>query len=139
MPRQRVTVYLVKHLGWAYNDECTVPHCATFEKAFRNREKAEFYRRELELNLRGNDPLDFEYEGPPRFETNWDDTRICAWLARFKLADPPLNPDSGRFDWTTEWLTRAEAQLGYDEFLRFCELFDRASYYYHVIETEMEI
>jgi|GEM_PF-7001091 len=139
MPRQRVTVYLVKHLGWAYNDECTVPHCAVFEKAFRSREKAELYRRELELNLRSDEQPNFDADGPHPLETNWDDERIRTWLARFKLTDPPPNAINGRFEWTAEWLAQAETQLGRDEFLRFCELFDRASYCYHVIETEMEI
>ena len=45
----------------------------------------------------------------------------------------------GRFDWTPLWVAQAESQLGHETFLRFCELFDGGSYFYHVVETEMEL
>jgi hypothetical protein len=137
VPRPRITVYLVKYLSWRYNDECTVPYSATFEKAFRSRAKAELYRRELELQARGGD--DPGYEGYEALNTNWTDSRIRDWLTQFKLTEPPRDPDSGRRQWTPEWLTQAEAQLGRDEYLRFCELFDTGSYFYHIVETEMEL
>ena len=63
MARPRTTIHIVKHLTWAYNDECTVPHSANLERAFRNRENAVFYRRELELGF-----LDEDEDGPHDFE-----------------------------------------------------------------------
>jgi hypothetical protein len=139
MPRPRTIVYLVKHLTWAYNDECTVPHSAQLERAFRDRENAEFYRRELELGIFDRDE-DFQddYEERRGIATNWDEARVLSWLAKYNLATPERN-FRGELMWQAEWLFAARTQLGREEFLRFCEMFDREAYTYHIIETEIEL
>jgi len=132
MPRPRIKVYVVKHLSWHYNDECTIPGSADLEKCFLSRDKAELYRRELELQ----GPAD-PYEELAPLRTNWPEERIRAWLAQFHLSEPPRDV-RGRYQWDEEWLIWVEGVLGREDYLRFCELFDRP-YYYHVIETEMEV
>jgi hypothetical protein len=133
MPRPRIKVYVVKHLSWHYNDECTIPGSADLEKCFLSRDKAELYRRELELEARDVP----EEDGPIELHTRWPEERIRAWLAQFHLSEPPRDI-GGRYEWDEEWLIWAEGVLGREGYLRFGEMFDRP-YYYHVIETEMEV
>lgn len=138
MPRPRVTVFIVKSLSWAYNDECTVPHSAEFERAFRTRERAELYRRELELHLFDTPPQ--WYDEPRDLGTNWPAERVRAWVAQFGLPEPPVSDyDETRFEWTDEWLAAAQQQLGREAYVRFCELFDRGARNFHVVETELEL
>jgi hypothetical protein len=90
------------------------------------------------LNLFG--PAPEWSDGPTDLGTDWPAERVRAWAAQFALPEPPVSAyDPNRFEWTDEWLAAAQAQLGREAYVRFCELFDRGASNFHVIETELEL
>ena len=80
------TVYLIKHLARAYNDECTVPHCADVVRAYARRDEAERQRFLLELEGGG----DYDGGGCTSSLKLADGDSEEALLQRFGISAPPL-------------------------------------------------
>ena len=138
MSRTRRTVYLIKALSWHYNDECTIPGSAGVHRAFARKQDAEKARLRLELACH-NEGSPGE---PPTSGINLDDEVLEARLREFGLPAPPMTDDEAEYPfylWGDDaWHERAEEQLGTAEYLRFFDGITRP-YYYHVVETELEL
>lgn len=124
--KTRRKVYVIKSLSWYYNDEVTIPGDARVVTAYARREDAERERLRLETEAR-RDPF-----AEASFGTTWDAERINAWLARFGVSRPAN-------DLWNHWTWRSDAlQIVGERWEEFCEMFDEP-WFYHVIETELEV
>jgi len=152
MPQRKV--YLIKRLGWRYNDEQTIPHSSRLERAFVRREQAVDYWLEVEQAARlegfgANSPGTFNL-GSLGDVTTWGEERLLARLREFRLLEPPEKwpddepPEEGEpprdahrwDDW--EWWRGVRESLSDEQFLRFCAAFDKI-HFYEIIATELEV
>jgi hypothetical protein len=135
------TVYVVQAMNWEYNDEYHDPAGEGEPvKAFKDRERAEAYRRELEQDPRVHSCLSFlftyagayQFEEPLRRLTSLSEAEL---LERIGGANLPV-PKEPRLSWQ-EWYELNWGGLEPNERHRLYDLFDRASFY-QVVEMDLE-
>jgi hypothetical protein len=129
-------VYIIKSLSWHYNDECTIPGDAQLHTAYARREDAERARRQLEREARRS-----PYSEAPLYELRISEAEVPAWLARFDVPVPPNDLEEGIANvWDEAWHAQVRERLGQERYDEFAQaFFNDEPYYYHVIETELEV
>ena len=131
----RRTVYVIKELTWHYNDECTIPHSADVIKAYARRDEAERQRFIMELGANYR-PEEDAFGRPPQPA---DGSSPETYLQRFDVLLPPVVDDDYRAWNSPEWHQQVLAQLGPERYDEFRQAFSARTYYYHVVETELEV
>jgi hypothetical protein len=129
-------VYVVQEIHWEYNDEYYDPGLPEPVRAFRDRDRAESYRREQEVKARRashcSNPFHYtwSYELPEISSLTEEEV-----LARVRQADW-LVPDGPPYDWSS-WYDLMQANLPESELCRLYDLFDRVRFY-EIVEMDLE-
>jgi hypothetical protein len=133
------TVYVVQEMNWEYNDEYHFP-AGEPVKAFRDRDRAEAYRRELEQAPRVQDCLSFllNYAGAYQFDDplpRMTSLSQAELLERIDGADLPA-PQGPPYSWA-DWYEITWGGLEPKERHRLYDIFDRVRFY-QIVEMDLE-
>jgi hypothetical protein len=129
-------VYVVQEIHWEYNDEYYDPGLPEPVRAFRDRDRAESYRREQEVKARRaahcHNPFHFTWAYELSEITSLTGEEV---LARVREAAWPV-PDGPPYAWSV-WYDTMQALLPESDLCRLYDLFDRVRFY-EIVEMDLE-
>jgi len=146
------TAYLVCQVDWEYNDEGGYgPRGEEARLAFRDRDRAEAHRLELERQSRKawHDPnparftLDYDSCGDETYlscSTSLDEETLAGRLAERGVPLPPPNSPGHRprYNWLSgDWWEEAQRQVPQADWPWLWDLFDRVRFY-EVVEVPLD-